>query len=130
MVPLLVGAYNPGKLKLLPRKEMVKLLDGTGTMQTFHTVICRLNWGVMLHERAELSGEVQQDMHGGMDAMIAIRARAEKGEKWLASDDEYLAIAHALDLVDHMQDITTRIEQRDAMYAVLAANDRMHREAA
>ena len=101
-------------LQLVPHAELLKLKSGEADEQTWHTLIARLNVGMVVSNMREIA-EGAKCARNGLDALLAVRERYRKTGKWGVSGDEALAIGDALVLTDDLQKTSTRRLLRDAM---------------
>lgn len=125
--PMTVGVSEDDarKLKLMPHQILDEFRTGIATEPSWHGLICRLNFGVMLGERVEFSRATHDEIRAALDAMVAVRQRQADRGCWVLTGDEMKCVGQALITIDDMQSFATRRESRDAMRATLAANAKM-----
>ena len=115
-------------LKMIPHMELAKLRDGTADEGTWHTLVCRLDWGCFMSidhfENIEANDAIQAALNG----MRSIKDRFDRLGKWGMSGEEFVNIGAALNLVDEMQSQTTRREQEDSFNAMLRLNNELLKE--
>lgn len=108
------GAEHERDLQLIPHTELLKLRQGLGDSETWHTLTARLNLGMVL-ATATHPQEATDAMESALNAMRSIARRHDKVKKYGATGEELQAIGAGLDLTDEMQKIATRRELRDAL---------------
>ncbi len=120
--------HNEMMLKIVPHQELEKLRDGTADAITWHTLTMRLDWGLFMSlEHFENQG-TNEAIQAGLEALLSIKNRNEKMDRWGASGCELYAIGNALNLTDEMQTQTTRKEQHDSLKKMLSFNNKMLKE--
>jgi hypothetical protein len=119
--PMVVGISDDDTraLKLIPHAALERLRTGGATETDWHTLTCRLNFGMVLANRFPFG--VVDEMRAALDAMISIQGRHGRTARWGATGDELVAIGDGLRHTDDMQDATTRRDHRDALQVVLAS---------
>lgn len=107
-------------LKLVPHAELTKLQSGVAGEESWHTITCRLNLGMVLARRNQFGVDLTIPIGHALNAMVAIQERHTTKGKWGVTGDELRHVGHGLVLTDEMQDATTRREHRDCLRIVLA----------
>lgn len=103
------------KLQLTPHQHLVKMRDGTATRVSWEMLKYRLNVGVLLAAELHKSNvELQDALTDAVVALSSIGRRYARLEKFGCSGDESRAIGRGLDLVDELQKVSTRRQQRKA----------------
>lgn len=109
-------------LQLIPHVELSKILDGTASEASWHTLAFRINVGQVV---ATLFFADNQDLRDAMDA--AVVAVADVGKRFRlrgrlgVTGDEFRAIGQGLNLTDDMQRTCTR---RQLLVATLQVNSK------
>lgn len=122
--PITIGVDPEQKLhmKLIPHQELDRLRTGDGNEVSWNTIVCRLNIGGVMSVKQNFSEDPTPTIRAALNAMVALQERREKTGRYVATGDELRAIGEGLNLVDDMQDATTRREQRDALRIVMATS--------
>lgn len=92
-------------LQLAPHAELLKLREGIGDEEGWHTLVARLNVGVIAAWQNNLPNE---DIKRGLDALLKIHARFDKLGKWGVSGNDLAEIGEALVQTDNLQLSLTR----------------------
>lgn len=105
------------QLKIIPHAHLKAIIDGRGGVDEFLTLCFRIMVGGSLTSLADEEGEVtlEKEFDPGIEALLAIGTRYEKLGKIGVNGDELLAIKHALNLTDDLQEASTR-KQQSEMY--------------
>lgn len=106
-------------LKLVPHAELTKLQNGVATEEAWHTITCRLNFGMVLARTYAFSVDLQPAMRGSLDCMVILMERFKSIGKLICRGDELRSIGAGLTYTDEMQEATTRRQHRDALRIVL-----------
>lgn len=106
-------------LKLIPHAELTNLQNGVATEEAWHTITCRLNFGMVLARTHEFSADLQPAMRSALDCMVALLERFKSIGKLVCRGDELRLIGAGLTYTDEMQEATTRRQHRDALRIVL-----------
>lgn len=117
VLPLTIrhNAEADTEMQLAPHTELMKLRQGYGDEGSWHTIVCRLNIGVI----AGLQNAVDNaDIRTALEAMISIRKRHEKSGKWGLSGDELRDIGEGLVQTDNLQLKLTRKQLNTAIELV------------
>ena len=108
-IPLTIrhNAESETALQLAPHSELMKLREGYGDIESWHTIVARLNIGLVA---ANAAGKEYQakDIRIGLDAMLKVQARFDKSGKWGLSGSDLREIGDALVLTDNLQLSLTR----------------------
>jgi len=133
LVPLLPKVFRQTHeadtmLKMIPHSELEKLRDGNADEGTWHTLVCRLDWGCFMSIDHFQNIEVNDAIQAALNSMRSIKARFERVGKWGMSGEEFLNIGAALNLVDDMQSQTTRREQEASFDAMMKLNKQLLKE--
>ena len=101
------NAESETALQLAPHSELMKLREGYGDIESWHTIVARLNIGLVA---ANAVGKEDQakDIRIGLDAMLKVQARYDKTGKWGLSGSDLREIGDALVLTDNLQLSLTR----------------------
>ena len=94
-------------LQLAPHAALMKMREGYGDEQSWHTIVARLNIGLVA---ANNNGKEDQakEIRKGLDAMLKVQARYDKTGKWGLSGSDLKEIGDALVLTDNLQLSLTR----------------------
>jgi hypothetical protein len=92
-------------LQLGPHAELMKLREGFGEEQSWHTIVARLNIGVVAANQNNKDSSV---IGAGLDAMLGVQARHEKTGKYGISGQELRNVGDALVATDNLQLSLTR----------------------
>jgi hypothetical protein len=117
-MPIRFNAADERELQLIPHIEFAKLKAMTADEPTWHTLVYRLNAGLLLADK-HFDADARAVCGFALDSMVSIKERFAKVGKWGANGDELRAIGDALNLVDEMQKASTRRELRDTMKHVI-----------
>ena len=108
-IPLTIrhNAESETALQLAPHSELMKLREGYGDIESWHTIVARLNIGLVA---ANAAGKEYQakDIRIGLDAMLKVQARFDKSGKWGLSGSDLREIGDGLVLTDNLQLSLTR----------------------
>ena len=108
-IPLTIrhNAESETALQLAPHAELMKLREGYGDVESWHTIVARLNIGLVA---ANASGKEDQakDIRVGLDAMLKVQARFDKSGKWGLSGSDLKQVGDGLVLTDNLQLSLTR----------------------
>lgn len=88
------------ELQLTPHMELMKFREGYADEKSWHTIVCRLNIGVIA---ANDVGDDYSGIRKGLDAMLRIQDRYNKTQKWGISGEDYRDIGDALVQTDNLQ---------------------------
>ena len=94
-------------LQLAPHSELLKLREGYGDDSSWHTIVARLNVGLVA-ANAEGKEDQAKQIRTGLDAMLKVQARFEKSNKWGVSGSDLREIGDGLVLTDNLQLSLTR----------------------
>jgi hypothetical protein len=108
--------------------ELAKLRDGTADEGTWHTLVCRLDWGCFMSIDHFENIEANDAIHAALNSMRSIKDRFDRLGKWGMSGEEFVSIGAALNLVDDMQSQTTRREQEASFDAMMKLNNQLLKE--
>jgi hypothetical protein len=92
--------------------ELMKLREGLGDEQSWHTLVCRLNIGIVSAWQNEIDST---EINRGLDAMINVRERHKNSGRWGLSGDDLRDIGDALVLTDSIQLSLTRRQLNKAI---------------
>lgn len=96
-------------LQLAPHISLTNFRMGMATEPDWHTIAARLNVGSVAAHRNE-QAEAYFTIEKSLDAIRAIRSRAERSGKWGITGDELKIIGESLVLTDELQKAITRRE--------------------
>lgn len=99
-------------MQLIPHMELMKLREGLGDEQSWHTLVCRLNIGIVSAWQNEIDST---EINRGLDAMINVRERHKNSGRWGLSGDDLRDIGDALVLTDSIQLSLTRRQLNKAI---------------
>ena len=106
-------------LKLVPLEHLDKILRGDGDNEAFCTLAYRLLVGEGLaRAHFDHQPEAMTTMNDAKRALHAVGTRYHKTGRVGFTGDEYRALSPAINLIDDMQNLTTRRQQREAYRAV------------
>lgn len=107
--------------KTLAHKQFGEMREGRGTYEVWCDLAARVNLGSVL-ARNHAFNEINPTtiLNGGIEALDGVYKRAKKHGRYVLSGDEMRTLGDALELVDAMQDATTRRQHLLAMRAVIA----------
>ena len=108
-IPLTIrhNAESETALQLAPHAELMKLREGYGDIESWHTIVARLNIGLVAANAAGKEDQAK-DIRIGLDAMLKVQARYDKTGKWGLSGSDLREIGDALVLTDNLQLSLTR----------------------
>lgn len=108
-IPLTIrhNAESETALQLAPHSELMKLREGYGDIESWHTIVARLNIGLVAANAAGKEDQAK-DIRIGLDAMLKVQARYDKTGKWGLSGSDLREIGDALVLTDNLQLSLTR----------------------
>ena len=108
-IPLTIrhNAESETALQLAPHSELMKLREGYGDIESWHTIVARLNIGLVAANAAGKEDQAK-DIRIGLDAMLKVQARFDKSGKWGLSGSDLREIGDALVLTDNLQLSLTR----------------------
>jgi len=112
-------------LKMIPHQELARLRDGTADEGTWHTLVCRLDWGSFMSTDHFDNIDVNDSIQAALVSMRSIKARFYRLNKWGVNAEEFASIGDALNLVDDMQSQTTRREQDASFDAMMKLNTQL-----
>lgn len=92
-------------LQLAPHAELMKFREGIGDEQGWHTLVARLNVGLVA---AWQNNKPSDDIKQGLDAMLKIQERHQRTGKWGVSGNDLAEIGEALVQTDNLQLSLTR----------------------
>jgi hypothetical protein len=75
------NAESETALQLAPHSELMKLREGYGDIESWHTIVARLNIGLVAANAAGKEDQAK-DIRIGLDAMLKVQARFDKSGKW------------------------------------------------
>lgn len=101
------NAESETALQLAPHSELMKLREGYGDIESWHTIVARLNIGLVAANAAGKEDQAK-DIRIGLDAMLKVQARFDKSGKWGLSGSDLREIGDALVLTDNLQLSLTR----------------------
>jgi hypothetical protein len=101
------NAESERALQLAPHSELMKLREGYGDIESWHTIVARLNIGLVAANAAGKEDQAK-DIRIGLDAMLKVQARFDKSGKWGLSGSDLREIGDALVLTDNLQLSLTR----------------------
>ena len=122
------SAADDFKLKIVPHQELERFREGTADESAWHTLTMRLDWGLFMAIDHFKDEGAKHAIHEALEAVLSIKERKSKMAKWGSTGQEFHAIGLALNLIDEMQDNTTRREQHDSLKAMLRLNDALLKE--
>ena len=108
-IPLTIrhNAESETALQLAPHSELMKLREGYGDIESWHTIVARLNIGLVAANAAGKEDQAK-DIRIGLDAMLKVQARFDKSGKWGLSGSDLREIGDGLVLTDNLQLSLTR----------------------
>jgi hypothetical protein len=114
VLPLTIrhNAEADTEMQLAPHTELMKLRQGYGDEGSWHTIVCRLNIGVIAALQNNIDGK---DIRAGLDAMLNVRSRFQKSGKWGLSGDNLRDIGEGLVQTDNLQLKLTRKQLNTAI---------------
>lgn len=115
-------------LKMIPHQELARLRDGTADEGTWHTLVCRLDWGSFMSTDHFDDIDANDLIQEALVSMRSIKARFYRLNKWGVSALEFASIVDALNLIDDMQNQTTRREQDASFDAMMKLNTQLLKE--
>lgn len=92
-------------LQLAPHAELMKFREGIATEESWHTIVARLNVGLVAIQQN--LGQTKA-VEAGLKAMLKVKERNQKTGKWALSGNDYKDIAMALGDTDSIQLSVTR----------------------
>lgn len=92
-------------LQLAPHAELLKFREGIGDEQGWHTLVARLNVGLVA---AWQNNQPNEDIKKGLDAMLKVQERHGRTGKWGVSGNDLAEIGEALVQTDNLQLSLTR----------------------
>jgi hypothetical protein len=101
------NAESETALQLAPHAELMKLREGYGGIESWHTIVARLNIGLVAANAAGKEDQAK-DIRIGLDAMLKVQTRYDKTGKWGLSGSDLREIGDALVLTDNLQLSLTR----------------------
>jgi len=87
-------------LQLAPHAELLKFREGLATEESWHTIVARLNVGLVAIQQNR--GQTKA-VEAGLKAMLKVKERNEKMGKWMLSGQDYKEIGMALGDTDSIQ---------------------------
>lgn len=117
-IPIIYGLNGEQKTELrLPYHiSLDALRRGEGTEDDATTIFAALMTG---KELAGIYTEAMPEVLEAIQAIEAVKGRADAGGKWLLTGDQYKAISVGLVLLDDLQEVATRRQTRGAIRAVI-----------
>ena len=108
-IPLTIrhNAESETALQLAPHAELMKLREGYGDVESWHTIVARLNIGLVA-ANADGKEDQAKDIRIGLDAMLKVQARFDKSGKWGLSGSDLKQVGDGLVLTDNLQLSLTR----------------------
>ena len=108
-IPLTIrhNAESETALQLAPHAELMKLREGYGGIESWHTIVARLNIGLVAANAAGKEDQAK-DIRIGLDAMLKVQARYDKTGKWGLSGSDLREVGDGLVLTDNLQLSLTR----------------------
>lgn len=108
-IPLTIrhNAESETALQLAPHAELMKLREGYGDVESWHTIVARLNIGLVAANAAGKEDQAK-DIRIGLDAMLKVQARFDKSGKWGLSGSDLKQVGDGLILTDNLQLSLTR----------------------
>jgi hypothetical protein len=108
-IPLTIrhNAESETALQLAPHAELMKLREGYGDIESWHTIVARLNIGLVAANAAGKEDQAK-DIRIGLDAMLKVQARFDKSGKWGLSGSDLREVGDGLVLTDNLQLSLTR----------------------
>lgn len=106
------SAESDTGMQIVPHMELMKMREGCGDEGGWHTLVCRLNIGVIAAWQNEIANN---DIKRGLDAMINVKKRYEKSGKWGLSGDDLRDVGDALVITDNLQLSLTRKQLNKAI---------------
>ena len=101
------NAESETALQLAPHSELMKLREGYGDIESWHTIVARLNIGLVAANAAGKEDQAK-DIRIGLDAMLKVQARFDKSGKWGLSGSDLREVGDGLVLTDNLQLSLTR----------------------
>lgn len=101
------NAESETALQLAPHAELMKLREGYGDIESWHTIVARLNIGLVAANAAGKEDQAK-DIRIGLDAMLKVQARYDKTGKWGLSGSDLREVGDGLVLTDNLQLSLTR----------------------
>lgn len=108
-IPLTIrhSAESETALQLAPHAELMKLREGYGDVESWHTIVARLNIGLVAANAAGKEDQAK-DIRIGLDAMLKVQTRFDKSGKWGLSGSDLKQVGDGLVLTDNLQLSLTR----------------------
>lgn len=108
-IPLTIrhNAESETALQLAPHAELMKLREGYGDVESWHTIVARLNIGLVAANAAGKEDQAKE-IRIGLDAMLKVQARFDKSGKWGLSGSDLKQVGDGLVLTDNLQLSLTR----------------------
>lgn len=116
-ITLRFSSQDEQELSLTPHIELEKLHHGLADEGSFNLLALRLNTGKVIAENHH--EDSVEPICQGMAALIMVRDRKRRVQKWGATPEECKLIGRALNEADSLQGAATRRIQRDAMRFVI-----------
>lgn len=85
----------------------MKLREGYGDVESWHTIVARLNIGLVA-ANADGKEDQAKEIRIGLDAMLKVQARFDKSGKWGLSGSDLKQVGDGLVLTDNLQLSLTR----------------------
>jgi len=101
------NAESETALQLAPHAELMKLREGYGGIESWHTIVARLNIGLVAANAAGKEDQAK-DIRIGLDAMLKVQTRYDKTGKWGLSGSDLREVGDGLVLTDNLQLSLTR----------------------
>lgn len=101
------NAESETALQLAPHAELMKLREGYGGIESWHTIVARLNIGLVAANAAGKEDQAK-DIRIGLNAMLKVQTRYDKTGKWGLSGSDLRQVGDGLVLTDNLQLSLTR----------------------
>lgn len=107
-------------LKLVPHISMEEFVRKRGTRMDWDTVTFRLHFGLELAKRHHRS--ILEEMTQAVVSIILVLERFLATKSWVMNETEISLIGAGLCYTDDMQDMCTRLAQKEAADSMVKAN--------
>jgi len=101
------NAESETALQLAPHAELMKLREGYGGIESWHTIVARLNIGLVAANAAGKEDQAK-NIRIGLNAMLKVQTRYDKTGKWGLSGSDLREVGDGLVLTDNLQLSLTR----------------------
>ena len=101
------NAESETALQLAPHAELMKLREGYGDIESWHTIVARLNIGLVAANAAGKEDQAK-NIRIGLNAMLKVQTRYDKTGKWGLSGSDLREVGDGLVLTDNLQLSLTR----------------------